>query len=88
MTNLAIIGHPKTVLGHDEYYEHLIPLEPKHAPKLKELKLGYYFVQDDLLDFLVSHSSTLEVCDLALRPAAFAFDGFILDILTIWSCIA
>ena len=28
---------------------------------LKELELGYYFIQNDLLDFLGAHSSTLAV---------------------------
>jgi len=61
VTRLAIIGHDEAAIGQTDFHEALIPLKAKHAPKLKELELGYCFVQDELMDFLVAHSSTLEV---------------------------
>ena len=61
VTRLAIIGDEDGALGQRDYREILIPLKPKHTPKLKELELGYYFIQDDLMDFLVARTLTLEV---------------------------
>ena len=60
MTRLAIIGRLDAVIG-QVYREALVPLKTTHLVKLKELELGYYIIQDDLLDFLVARSSTLEV---------------------------
>ena len=61
VTRLAIIGHEEGAIGQTDYHEALMPLRAECVPKLKELELGYYFIQDDFLDFLVAHSSTLEV---------------------------
>ena len=61
VTRLAIIGHEQGAIGQTMDHEALMPLRTQCVPKLKELELGYYFIQDDLLDFLIAHSSTLEV---------------------------
>ena len=68
VTRLAIVGHHDGVIG-QIFREALVPLKTTHVPKLKELELGYYIIQDDLLDFLVAHSSTLEVRKLLVIPA-------------------
>lgn len=60
VTRLAIIGHKEAAFGQTMDEEVLIPLRAEHAPKLRELELGCYVIQIDLLDFLSSHSSTLE----------------------------
>ena len=70
ITRLAIIGHRRGLIG-QVYREALIPLKTTHVLKLKELELGYYIIQDDLLDFLVAHSSTLEVRELLVVHAVF-----------------
>ena len=61
VTRLAIIGHEQGAIGQTMFHEAVIPFRKERVPKLKELELGYYFIQDDLLDFLIAHSSTLEV---------------------------
>ena len=63
VTRLAIIGHEYGALGQTASHRALVPLRREHAPKLKELGLGYYGIQDYLLDFLMAHSCTLEVCE-------------------------
>ena len=61
VTRLAIIGHDGGAIGQTFCHEALVPLRTECVPKLRELELGYYFIQDDLLDFLIAHSLTLEV---------------------------
>lgn len=61
VTRLAIIGHDQAAIGPTGFHEAPVPLKGGHMPKLRELEMGYWFVQDDFLDFLVAHSSTLEV---------------------------
>ncbi|KAL6722243.1 hypothetical protein ACLMJK_001350 [Lecanora helva] len=60
VTRLAVIGHKGAAIGQTCDSEALVPLKPEHTPKLKELELGYYFIQDDLVPFLIAHSSTLK----------------------------
>ena len=60
VTRLVIIGHDMDVLGR-VLHTSPVPLKATHVPKLKELELRYCSIQGDLLDFLVAHSSTLEV---------------------------
>ena len=60
VTRLAIIGHENGLIG-QMFHGTLVPLKRTHVSKLKELELGYYIIQDNLLDFLIAHSSTLEV---------------------------
>lgn len=73
MTRLAIIGHEEAAIGQTFSQEAVIPLRAEHAPNLRELELGYYFTQDDLLDFLVAHSSTLEVWESLSSQVAISF---------------
>ncbi len=68
MTHLAIIGHEEGGIGQDFHWDLRVPLRTTHVSKLKKLELGYYSIEDDLLDFLVAHSSTLEVRKLILVP--------------------
>lgn len=60
-THLSILGDPHGAIGLGTFGRALIPFRNDHVPKLKRLELGYYFVQDDFLEFLLAHSSTLEV---------------------------
>ena len=78
VTRLAIVGHHNGVIGQISRGA-LVPLKPTHVPKLKELELGYYIIQDDLLDFLVAHSSTLEVRKLLVVPAVSICHGSIVE---------
>ena len=59
VTRLAIIGQLDAVIG-QVYREALVPLKTTYLVNLKELELGYYIIQDYLLNFLVARSSTLE----------------------------
>ena len=68
VTHLAIIGHEEGAIGQDVYWQARLPLRTTHVPKLKKLELGYCSIQDDLLDFLVAHSSTLEGSKLFVVP--------------------
>ena len=67
VTRLAIVGDEEGVIG-QTFRGASLPLRTTHVPKLKELELGYYAIQDDLLDFLMAHSSTLEVRKLLFFP--------------------
>ena len=60
VTRLVIIGHEMGIIA-EIIRVSPVPLKATHVPKLKELELGYCSIQGDLLDFLVAHSSTLEV---------------------------
>ena len=60
VTRLVIIGHDMDIMGR-VLHTFPVPLKATHVPKLKELELRYCSIQGDLLDFLVAHSSTLEV---------------------------
>ena len=60
VTRLAIVGDEQGVIGRIHWGARF-PLKTTHVPKLKELELGYFSIQADLLDFLMAHSSTLEV---------------------------
>ncbi|KAK0512967.1 hypothetical protein JMJ35_004984 [Cladonia borealis] len=60
VTRLAIVGDEQGVIGRTFWPPARFPLRTTHVPKLKELELGYFSIQADLLDFLVAHSSTLE----------------------------
>ena len=65
VTRLAIVGDEQGVIGRT-FWGARFPLKTTHVPKLKELELGYFAIQADLLDFLVAHSTTLEVRKLIL----------------------
>ena len=60
VTRLVIIGHDKYIMGRI-LHASPVPLKATHVPKLKELELRYCVIQSGSLDFLVAHSSTLEV---------------------------
>ncbi|KAL8896546.1 MAG: hypothetical protein Q9207_007658, partial [Kuettlingeria erythrocarpa] len=60
VTRLTISGHAQGPIGLTEMHQALVPLRPDHVPKLRELQMGWYFIQDSFVDFLGAHSSTLE----------------------------
>ncbi len=62
VTRLTISGHEHGPIGFTEMHQALVPLRPDHVPKLRELEMGWYFIQDSFVDFLSAHGSTLEVC--------------------------
>ena len=70
VTRLAIVGDEQDVIGRT-YWAARFPLKTTHVPKLKELEIGYFSIQADLLDFLMAHSSTLEVRKLLVLPSVF-----------------
>ncbi|KAL8644075.1 MAG: hypothetical protein Q9210_007436 [Variospora velana] len=60
VTRLMISGHEEGPVGLTEIYEALVPLKPEHVPKLRELEMRWYFIQETFVDFLKAHSATLE----------------------------
>ena len=68
VTRLATIGHGKGAIGQTASFKALVPLREECASRLKELELGYYGMQDELLEFLMAHSSTLEVHETCGSP--------------------
>ncbi|KAI4286450.1 MAG: hypothetical protein L6R35_004293 [Caloplaca aegaea] len=60
VTRLTISGHEDGPVGLRETYEALVPLKPEHVPKLRELEMRWYFIQETFVDFLKAHSATLE----------------------------
>ncbi|KAL9022244.1 MAG: hypothetical protein Q9185_000644 [Variospora sp. 1 TL-2023] len=60
VTRLTISGHKDRPFGLTEMYAALVPLKPEHVPKLRELEMKWYFIQETFVDFLEAHSATLE----------------------------
>ena len=59
VTRLVIIGHD-CIMGRI-LHASPVSLRATHVPKLKEFELRYISIQGGMLNFLVAHSSTLEV---------------------------
>ncbi|KAL8959030.1 MAG: hypothetical protein Q9193_004030 [Seirophora villosa] len=60
VTRLTISGHEDGLVGQSEVHQALVPLKPEHVPKLRELEMRWYFIQETFVDFLKAHSTTLE----------------------------
>ncbi|KAL8966724.1 MAG: hypothetical protein Q9197_005823 [Variospora fuerteventurae] len=60
VTRLTISGHEDGPVGLTGMYDALVPLKPEHVPKLRELEMRWYFIQETFVDFLKAHSATLE----------------------------
>ncbi|KAL9010162.1 MAG: hypothetical protein Q9173_004875 [Seirophora scorigena] len=60
VTQLTISGHEYGAVGLTEMYQSLVPLKPEHVPKVRELEMRWYFIQETFVDFLKAHSTTLE----------------------------
>lgn len=61
VTRLTISGHEDGAVGLTEMHQALVPLSSEHLPKLRELEMRWYFIQETFVDFLKAHSTTLEV---------------------------
>ncbi|KAL9047322.1 MAG: hypothetical protein Q9206_006836 [Seirophora lacunosa] len=60
VTRLTISGHEDGAVGLTEMHQALVPLSSEHLPKLRELEMRWYFIQETFVDFLKAHSTTLE----------------------------
>ncbi|KAI4113185.1 MAG: hypothetical protein LQ345_005776 [Seirophora villosa] len=60
VTRLTISGHEDGAVGLTAMHQALVPLKPEHVPKLRELEMRWYFIQETFVDFLKAHSTTLE----------------------------
>ena len=65
VTSLAITGGgPDAPIGETGEFDATLPLRPEQCPYLRHLTLGYYFIQEELIVFLIGHSKTLKVSSL------------------------